>query len=265
MNQLLYKKMNELLTKDEFASLCTIISSSGSAPRHEGTKMLVLQNGTIFGTVGGGEIEERIRKEALASISDQKPRLLKYSLIDPNHGDPGVCGGTVEVFVEPITPENKIIVVGGGHVGKAVVRLAKFLGYRVAVSDDREQFCTPEEIPDADEFFPVPMKDLPKATRITPSTYVVLATRGSSIDIEGMEPLLDTPSAFLGVIGSKRRWLTTKKALLDKGVDPKKLERVHSPLGLELNAETPEEIAVSIMAEIIMLKNNGTGRLMKAK
>lgn len=264
MNQLLYKKIDELLTKDESVSLCTIISSSGSAPRHEGTKMLVLQDGTIMGTVGGGEIEERVRQEALDSINDQKPRVLKYSLIDPDHGDPGVCGGTVEIFIEPIAPEKKVIVIGGGHVGKAIVKLAKFLGYRVAVSDDREQFCTPEEIPEADEFFPVAMKDLPETTRITPSTYVILATRGSSIDVEGIEPLLDTPSAFLGVIGSKRRWITTKKALLDKGVDPKKLERVHSPLGLELNAETPEEIAVSIMAEIIMLKNNGTGRLMRA-
>ncbi len=169
----------------------------------------------------------------------------------------------MDILVEPVSPNAKLIVIGGGHVGKAIAHLAKFLGFRVAVSDDRADFCTPEANPDADEFYPVKMQDLVTATRIGTSTFIVLATRGSNVDVAGLGALLETPAAFIGVIGSKRRWAITKKGLQEQGVPLEKLEKVHSPLGLELNAETPEEIAVSIMAEIIMLRNGGTGQSMK--
>jgi xanthine dehydrogenase accessory factor len=188
---------------------------------------------------------------------------LKYSMVDPKRGDPGTCGGTVEVYIEPVLPKEKVIVIGGGHVGKAVAHLAKWLGFSVAVSDDRLEFCTPEANPDADEFFPVAMKDLASATNISASTYLVLTTRGSNVDVAGLAPLLSTQAAFIGIIGSKKRWETTKRALIDQGVPKEKLEKVFSPMGLELNAETPEEIAVSIMAEVIMLRNGGTGKTMK--
>lgn len=259
----IYRAVTQLEENGEAGALCTIISTEGSTPRHEGSKMLVFADGGFIGTVGGGEVENRIIAEALASLKDGKIRLLKYSMVDPAQGDPGVCGGTLEVYVEPIIPRSRLVVIGGGHVGKAVARLAKWLGFYVIVSDDREEFCTPEMNPDADEFAPVKMADLPSAIIINPYTYLVLTTRGSNVDIEGLEPLLETPAAFIGLIGSKRRWLVTRKALIDKGVSAKSLDRVHSPMGLELNAETPEEIAVSIMAEIIMLRNGGTGKTMK--
>lgn len=225
--------------------------------------MLVREDGSFIGSVGGGEVENRVRNEALASIEDGKVRRLKYSMVDPKAGDPGVCGGTLEVYVEPILPKPLLVVIGGGHVGKAIVTLAKFLDFRVAVSDDRPEFCTPEMTPDADEYYCVPMAQLPEKLKITPHTYLVLTTRGSNIDIEGMAPLLDSPARYIGVIGSKRRWITTRKALMAQGYPESRLNQVHSPIGLELKAETPEEIAVSIMAEIIMVRNGGTGVKMK--
>lgn len=263
MSEYIYRQIMDLLSTGKSAALCSIIASSGSAPRHEGTKMLVYPDGNFIGTVGGGEIENRIRQEALEVIQSHHGRVLKYSMVDPKRGDPGTCGGTVEVYIEPILPREKVIVIGGGHVGKAVAHLAKWLGFSVAVSDDRLEFCTPEANPDADEFYPVAMKDLPTATNITASTYLVLTTRGSNVDVAGLTPLLSTQAAYIGVIGSKRRWATTKKALLEQGVSPERLGIIYSPMGLELNAETPEEIAVSIMAEIIMKRNDGTGNTMK--
>jgi xanthine dehydrogenase accessory factor len=227
--------------------------------------MLVFENGEFTGTVGGGELEHRVLDEAWIAITEGKPRKLNYSMTDPARGDPGVCGGQVEVFVEPVLPAPKIIVIGGGHVGKAVVHLAKWLGFRVAVSDDREEFCTPEANPDADEFYPVAMADLPKHVNINRQTYLILTTRGVSTDVPGLPALIDTRAAYIGVIGSRRRWTMTVKGLKEKGIDADKLDRVHSPIGLELNAETPEEIAVSILAEIIMLRNEGSGKLMKLK
>jgi xanthine dehydrogenase accessory factor len=263
MSELIFRKITDILGKGGSAALCTIILSSGSAPRHEGTKMLVYPDGKFIGTVGGGEIENRVRQEALEVIKIQHSRVCKYSMVDPKKGDPGTCGGTVEVFIEPILPKEKVIVVGGGHVGKAVAHLAKWLGYSVAVSDDRVEFCTPEQNPDADEFLPVAMKDLVNSTNITSSTYLILTTRGSNVDVDGLAPLLSSEAAYIGVIGSRRRWETTRKALLEQGIKKERLDSVFSPMGLELNAETPEEIAVSIMAEIIMLRNGGTGKTMK--
>jgi xanthine dehydrogenase accessory factor len=252
----------DLEKTNEAGVLCTIIRSQGSTPRHTGSKMLVYPDGSITGTVGGGELESRVIQEAVESLQDGRPRLLEYAMADPKRGDPGVCGGQVEVFVEPVLPKPTLVVIGSGHVGKAVAHLAKWLGFRVAVNDDRPEFCNPEAVPGADEYYPVPMAELPKQMKITPWTYLVLTTRGVAVDIQGLPALLDTPAAYIGVIGSQRRWATTRKQLLECDVPEEKIARVRSPMGLELNAETPEEIAVSIMAEIIMLRQGGDGAVM---
>lgn len=259
----IYSALAELEQAGESGALCTIIRSRGSTPRHQGSKMLVYADGHFTGTVGGGEIENRVLREALAAMQDGQSRLLSYDMVNPQAGDPGVCGGTVEVYVEPVLPRPLVLIIGGGHVGKAVAHLAHWLNFRVAVSDDRAAFCTPEANPDADLFFPVLMAELPQQLTINPQTYILLTTRGVTVDIAGLPGLLDSPAAYLGVIGSKRRWALTRKALLEAGFSEEKLNRVVSPIGLELNAETPEEIAVSIMAEIIMLRNGGTGRPMR--
>ena len=259
---MIYKSIAELEDKNEAAALCTVVRSSGSTPRHATSKMLVYPDGHILGTVGGGELENRVIVEALQALKDGTPRLLEYSMADPQRGDPGVCGGQLEVFVEPIMPKPVLVVVGSGHVGKAVAHLAKWLGFRVVVNDDRPEFCNPQAVPAGDEFYPVPMAELPDHLKITPWTYLVLTTRGVVIDVPGIPALLDTPAAYIGVIGSKRRWATTRKKLLESGTPEGKLSRVRSPIGLELNAETPEEIAVSIMAEIIMLRQGGDGSMM---
>ena len=260
----IYQALEELEKNNESAALCTVIKSEGSTPRHVGSKMLVYSDGHFMGTVGGGDLEQRVKNEALAGIADGKSRLLSYNMSDPSRGDPGVCGGQVEVFVEPILPPAAIVIIGGGHVGKAVAHLAKWLGFRVFVSDDRTEFCNKEVIPDADAFYICPMEELPKHVKIDKRTYLILTTRGSSVDAAELGPLLDSPAAYIGVIGSRRRWATTVKDLKARGVSEERIARVHSPIGLELQAETPEEIAVSIMAEILMIHNGGTGKTMKS-
>jgi xanthine dehydrogenase accessory factor len=259
---MIYKAITDLEENNEAGALCTVVRSSGSTPRHAASKMLVYADGHILGTVGGGELESRVIAEAQKAILDGAPRLLEYSMTDPQRGDPGVCGGQVEVFVEPIMPKPVLVVIGSGHVGKAVAHLAKWLGFKVAVNDDRPDFCNVEAVPDGDEFYPIPMADLPDHLKITPWTYVVLTTRGVTIDVPGLPVLLDTSAAYIGIIGSRRRWATTQKLLLEAGLPAEKLRRIRSPMGLELKAETPEEIAVSIMAEIIMLRHGGDGRVM---
>jgi len=259
MTNSVYSAIAQLEHSNQAAALCTIIRSQGSTPRGVSSKMLVYLDGSIVGTVGGGEVENRVIAEALESLKDGQPRILPYSMADPQRGDPGVCGGQLEVFVDPILPTPLLVVIGSGHVGKAVAFLAHWLGFRVAVSDDRTEFCNPDAVPSADEYYPVSMLELPKQLNITPWTYLVLTTRGSNVDVEGLPALLESKATYIGVIGSRRRWETTRRQLLSAGTSEDSLSKVRSPIGIELNAQTPEEIAVSIMAEILMLRDRGDG------
>jgi xanthine dehydrogenase accessory factor len=252
----LYQALAELEENNEPGVICTIVRAQGSTPRHVGSKMLVYPDGRILGTVGGGEMESRVIAEAQNSLADGRPRLLRYSMSEPQRGDPGVCGGQVEIFVEPMNPQPTLVVIGAGHVGRAVAHLAGWLGFRVVVNDDRPEFCTPEAVPDADEYVLSPMEKLPEQVNINPWTYLVLTTRGVPVDVKGLPVLLDTPAAYIGVIGSRRRWETTRQQLLESGIPQEQLDRVHSPMGLEIQAETPEEIAVSILGEIIQLRRS---------
>lgn len=261
----IYQAISEVESNGDSVALCTVVKSEGSTPRHLGSKMLVYPDGHFLGTVGGGELEHRVLDEARLAISDGKARLLHYNMTDPARGDPGVCGGQLEVFVEPILPAETIVVIGGGHVGKAVAHLAKWLKFRVAVSDDRQEFCNKETVPEADAFYVCPMEELPSRLTIDHRTYLILTTRGSAVDVPGLPALLDTGAAYIGVIGSRRRWATTVKELQDRSVSMELIGKVRSPMGLELQAETPEEIAVSIMAEILMLRERGTGQSMRAE
>ncbi len=260
----IYQAIAALEAQQKAGALCIVIASRGSTPRHSGSKMLVHPDGSILGTVGGGELETRVIREALEAIADGQPRRLEYSMVDPNRGDPGVCGGQVEVYVEPILPKPMLVVIGAGHVGKAVIRLAHWLGFYTAVSDDRQEFCTPEVVPDADVYCAVAMPELPQHLTITPWTYLVLTTRGASLDVAGLPALLATPAPYIGVIGSRRRWATTRRLLIEQGVSEAKIDRIRSPIGLELNAETPQEIAISILAEIIQFRRGGHGQSMSA-
>jgi xanthine dehydrogenase accessory factor len=252
----IYDSVVELLHSGKTGALCSVIHTQGSTPRHEGSKMLVYSDGHSIGTVGGGEIENRVHEAAMQAMRDGKTQLLHYNMSNPGKGDPGICGGQVDVLVEPLLRAPQLLVIGGGHVGKALTHLAKWLGFRVIMSDDRFEFCNTEYHPEADEFLPVSMAEIPSKFTISSDTYIVLTTRGSDIDIEGLPPILSTKPAYIGAIGSKRRWIITRKALEAKGILPETLDKISSPIGIEIQAETPEEIAVSIMAEIIKVRND---------
>lgn len=258
-----YATLAQLEKTGGSAVVCTIVRDRGSVPRHAGSKMVVFPDGHFEGTVGGGEMESRVIREAQDVLAAGTARLISYSLVNPKEGDPGVCGGEVEVFLEPVKPQPALLVIGAGHVGKALVHLAKWLEFRVILSDDRPEFCNAGWAPGADEYILSTMRDLPQHLKFHAETYIVLATRGVPIDVDGLPNLLDQPHAYIGVIGSQRRWATARTRLEEKGTSAAALDKVHAPTGLELNAETPAEIALSIMAEVVSLLRGGTGQSMK--
>ena len=242
----------------------TVVDTSRSVPRRAGAKMLVYRDGSISGTVGGGEMEARVVAESVAALGDGRCRLLSYRLIDPVRGDPGVCGGDVQIFVEPHMPEPTVIVMGYGHVGRAVAQLAGWLGFRVVAADDRPVAgVDPAEgagsqgggaaVGDdaVDELVIGTVDDLLEGRTLDADTSVVLVTRNVDVDCAALPALLATEAGYVGVMGSQRRWDTTRARLEADGVDPGALDRVRAPIGIEVGAETPEEIALSILAEVI--------------
>ena len=237
-------------------ALATIVATNRSVPRQPGSKMLIYADGTIDGTVGGGEMESRVAAEGVAALSDGQTRRLSYSLVDAAAGDPGVCGGEVEIFLEPHMPQTTVYVIGIGHVGQAVVELARWLGYRVAAWDDRAELA--ESVRDSVDaarsgvvVLTGTIHEALEATPIDANTLVVMTTRNVGLDVEILPPLLASPAAFIGIMGSKRRWEITRQKLAEAGQSEANLDRVHSPIGIDIEAETPTEIAVSILAEVI--------------
>jgi xanthine dehydrogenase accessory factor len=264
-----YNALLEAQKNGAVVALTTVIRTTGSVPRRPGSKMLVYPDGRIVGTVGGGAMESRIVRDAQAALGDGQTRIVSYTLNDIGAGDPGVCGGTAEIFIEPLVHTPTLVVIGCGHVGKALAELGKWMNFRVVVSDDREQYCNPTFIPNMDGYIVAkPSETAARLVETSPrNTYVAAVTRGLPVDIDLFPPLIEAIEAdriaYLGLIGSRRRWTLTVNALEERGFSKERLARVHAPIGLELNAETPQEIALSIMAEITMLRRGGTGESMQ--
>jgi len=231
--------------------LATIVGTERSVPRHAGAKMVVRADGTTIGTIGGGEVEALVRDEALAVLKDRSPRLRSFTLNDPEQGDPGICGGTMTVYLEPYMTPRTVYVIGAGHVGRSVVDLADWLGYRTVVVDDRADLVTEEAMPNAGVRFTGSVKDALAEHPADETTAVVVVTRSHELDAQILPILLETSAPYIGVMGSKRRWATTREVLVESGTSAEALGRVHVPIGLSIGAETVEEIAVSIMSEII--------------
>jgi xanthine dehydrogenase accessory factor len=248
----LLRELGDAVASGTPVVMATVVSTRRSVPRHAGTKMLVFGDGRIRGTVGGGAMEARVIDEALASLGTRRPKLVNYELIDPDRGDPGVCGGEVQIYLEPHMPPPTLLVVGAGHVGRAVIDLAHWLGYRTVLTDDRADLMSPDEIEHADELFVGSIADAVSEHPVDATTAVVVVSRDLDIDVAAVSLLLDSPAAYLGVMGSERRWRIVREQLVEAGLDGESIDqRVRVPIGIDLGAETVEEIAVSILGEVI--------------
>ncbi len=255
-----YKALLEATEQSIPSALATVLSTTGSMPRHAGTKMLVYADGTILGTIGGGAMEAEVIKTAQEVIETGQAETKTYTLNSIEAGDPGICGGTANIFIEAVAVAPTLLVIGGGHVGKALCELALWLGYRVVLSDDREDYCNPNYIPNLHQYIVAKPESIRDHIKITSYTYIAMVTRGLPVDEQLIPQLIQTPARYIGLIGSRRRWAITAKTLREKsGLSVEQLQRIHSPIGLELEAESPKEIALSIMAEITMLRRGGTG------
>jgi xanthine dehydrogenase accessory factor len=254
----IYQEIVRVKAEGEEAALVTVVLATGSTPREEGAKMLVKPDGSILGTIGGGSLEAQVIGEAVKVIKQGKPRRLHMSLTAKEAGEVGmICGGELEVFIEPILTPPALYIFGGGHISLPLARMGKLLGFKIAVVDDRSEFAHPDRFPEADI---VLAEDFAKSfarLKIDKSSYIVIVTRGHQHDELVLEWAVGTPAKYIGMIGSKTKVKAVFSHLLAKGIAQEQLDRVHSPIGLEIEAQTPEEIAVSILAEVIKVRRSG--------
>lgn len=237
------------------AALVTVISATGSTPRKEGAKMLVRADGSIVGTIGGGKIEVQAIQEALEVISKGSSKRLSFSL---KEGDElgMICGGDTELFIEPIISKSTIYIFGGGHIAFTLAKVASLLDFKIVVIDDRPEFADPQRFPEAESTLVEDFSRAFQKLKVDKASYIVIATHGHKGDEVVLEGALATDAKYVGMVGSKTKNNTIFSHLLSRGISQEQLDRVHAPIGLKINAQTPEEIAVSIMAEIIQIKRS---------
>lgn len=245
----LYEEVLRLKKEGRSSALATIVQCVGSSPQKEGAKMLVRDDGSIAGSLGGGCLEAEVIQAARMTITDGAPRTIPFHLTEKHGGL--VCGGKVLVYIEPVIPEPRLIILGAGHVGKALSTAARFAGFWVAVVDDREEFANRENIPDATEIIVHDFETAFSRVAADKGTYVVIATRGHNHDLDALRAALRTPALYVGLLGSRRKRALLFKTLGDEGFGQEEIDRVIIPVGLSIGSVTPEEIAVSIMAQII--------------
>ncbi|MGH9684705.1 MAG: XdhC family protein [Candidatus Acidiferrales bacterium] len=237
-------------------ALATIVHTDGSIPSFESSRMLVREDGTIAGTVGGGCVEAEVWAAAKEVIECEQPRKMTFNLNNEAAYDAGlICGGTLEIFVEPILPQPTLYLFGGGHVSTAVAQIAHAAGFRIGIADDRETFANSERFPMASEIYGS-YEDAYAKIQPNASSYIVIVTRGHKDDMRVLAWAVNTEARYIGMIGSKRKVISVYKALEKEGYAMSRFERVYAPVGLEIGALTPEEIAVSITAELIAVRRN---------
>ena len=255
MNEDVFRALVRAMDAGERTALVTIVSTSGSTPQRVGARMLVWEDGRTVGTIGGGCYENDASGKAREAIRASRPQLVRYSLNDELAAESGlICGGMMEVFIEPVVPTPDLYLLGAGHVSMEVARVASATGFRVHVVDDREKFANSDRFPGAE----VVADDVPswlEAAAIPPDAFVAVVTRGHRHDFEAVRALVRRPLRYLGLIGSRAKVLRIFEALESDGVPPAALEAVHAPIGLDIGAVTPAEIAVSIVAELVAVRS----------
>ena len=249
----IYEEILKLRSEGRISSLATIVQCNGSTPQKIGAKMLVRDDGSIFGTIGGGSLEAEVIKSALMVMSEGVPRAIPFELTE--NLAQLVCGGKVLVYIEPIMAAPHLIILGAGHVGKALAAIGKFLRFKVTVVDDRQQYANKENIPNADDLVIVEFQKAFAEVAVGKGSYIVIATRGHNHDFDAVRAALHTNAEYIALLGSARKKSLVLKTLETEGFSQHDISRVVTPAGLPIGSVSPEEIAISIMAQIIQVRN----------
>jgi xanthine dehydrogenase accessory factor len=251
----IYEEVVRLRRLGQKCALATIVQVNGSIPSYESAKLLVREDGSMLGTIGGGCVEAEVWNIAREVMKEERPRHMNFSLGQDAAYDNGlICGGQLSVFVEPVVPQPRVYVFGAGHISKSISKIATLAGFASVIVDNREAFANSERFPEADEIFAEEYEEVFPKLPIRDTSYVVIVTRGHRDDMRVMRWAVGTNAKYIAMIGSKRKVIGVIKELEKEGLPREAFERAFAPMGLDIGAITPEEIAVSIVAEMIAMR-----------
>jgi len=253
----LYEEIVALRFRGQRAALATIIATNGATPRKDSAKMLVYEDGRRSGTIGGGFSETEVCREAQTVLKTGKSRLMSFDLTGIDHEESAlVCGGSMQVYVEPILPDPILYIFGAGFVSRAVAEAIKPIGFKIAIVDDRGEQANPEKFPTADFFYVAPWEENFRKLPVHESSYLFIATREPGLDRICLRFALQSPARYIGLLGSFNKNRSLFKSLMEEGLDPEQFKRVCVPVGIDVGAETAEEIAASMAVELIAVRKN---------
>lgn len=259
-----YRELVKTVDSNKKAVLMTIIDLKGSVPNEKGGKMLLLEDGKTVGTVGGGMPEVKALEAAIKIFETKKPEVITLDLA-PGKEAGSLCGGSFSLYMEPVNFASRLLIFGGGHVGFELYKIGKMLDYNIIIADDRPEFSSRERFPEASGLINMNYEDSVKEVTYDSDTYIVIITKGHVHDYVVLKGLLESPSepAYIGMIGSRNKVKNLFERLISEGISKEKAEKVYSPIGLDTGGESPQEIAVSIMAEILKVKYGRSGKSLR--
>jgi len=252
----IYRKLNELRKENIPSALVTVIATKGSTPRDVGAKMIVCADGKVYGTIGGSVVEAMVIDEAKKCLQTNAAKKVWHDLDDQEKSDTGmICGGKMEFFIEPVNAPSHLIIFGGGHVALPLARVASIIGFEYTIVEDRPDFANKERFPDARNLIITDSDGIEDEVHFTDSDYVAIVTRSHEIDYLALKKVLRQSVRYIGLIASKVKKKQVFEQLEKEGFSKQIINQIHSPIGLDIAAQTPEEIAISIVAELIKVKN----------
>jgi xanthine dehydrogenase accessory factor len=253
----IYEELVRLRRNGQKCAIATIVQVRGSIPSYESAKLLVREDGSMAGTIGGGCVEAEVWNAAREVIATERPKHLTFNLGQDAAYDNGlICGGQLDVFVEPVVPQPRAFIFGAGHISKSLSKVATLAGFETVIVDDRESFANHERFPEAGEVHAGNYEDVFPELVVNETSYVVIVTRGHRDDMRVLRWAVSTPARYVAMIGSKRKVIGVVKELEKEGIPRASVERIYAPMGLEIGAVSPEEIAVSVVAEMISVRRN---------
>jgi xanthine dehydrogenase accessory factor len=250
----LFERIIDLKKSEKPFSLAIIVKTEGSTPRRVGAKMIIMKDGKTIGTLGGGDLEKKVIEEGINVIKQGKPKIASFTLDIEEGKLDMMCGGKLDIYIEPILPEAKLIIFGAGHISRSIAPLMRGAGFQVSVVEDSPDLLQKDKFPETEDLVLTDMEQFAKNLPSDPRTYVVLLSRGFSKDKAILTQLIQKDFKYIGMIGSARKIVTMKEDLKKQGAPEEAFLKLQAPIGLDIGAETPEEIAISIAAEIIAAK-----------
>lgn len=257
MYEYILKKIYEDLELGNKVCFVTLTEVKGSSPGKQGATMAVFKDGSVIGTIGGGILENIVINKCKELFKTGEDFNFEYSLTEESIETTMKCGGYVKGYIKVFNPRPKLLIIGGGHIGNSLYNISKSLDFYSIIVDDRDEFANENRFPDADEVYSGNIKKIINNIHINDNTYVVIATRGYEKDIEALREIINSEVAYIGMIGSGKKWKSLKGELINEGVSNELLNSVYAPVGINISSNNVDEIAFGIMAEILLVKNNG--------